>query len=110
MVDFSPTGSPELDRLKRKLGVECLWIHILYLLNEKPMYAYAIQEELSKRFGLKVSRIISYRVLYPLETRGFVTSSEKEVNGRIRRYYSITKKGKELLKEGKTFIKRVASE
>lgn len=104
-----PGNSPEMNRLKRKLGVECLWIHILTLLDEKPMYAYAIREELEKRFGLKVSRIISYRVLYPLESRGLVSSYKKEVDGRIRRYYRITNDGKKLLKDGKSFIKQVGS-
>ena len=82
MVDFSPTESPELNRLKKKLGIECLWVHILSLLETEPLYAYALQEMLREEFNISASRIVSYRVLYPLESRGLVSSFKKEVDGR----------------------------
>jgi DNA-binding PadR family transcriptional regulator len=96
--------SAEMARLKRKLGVECLWVFILSLLQEEPVYAYELQGLLEKEFGLKASRIISYRVLYPLEARGFVSSFTKEVDGRVRKYYELTSSGKQLLSQGKSFI------
>lgn len=104
MVDFSPTESPELNRLKRKLGIECLWIHLLSLLEKEPLYAYALQEKLKQELNLKASRIISYRVLYPLESRGLVSSFKKEVDGRERKYYKITDKGRENLVKAKVFL------
>ena len=104
MVDFSAGASPELNRLKRKLGIECLWIHILTLLEEEPLYAYLLQEKLKKEFKLTASRIISYRVLYPLEARGLVSSFLKEVDGRQRRYYRITDKGRKALAEARAFL------
>ena len=107
MVDFSPTDSPELNRLKRKLGIECLWFHILTLLESESLYAYALQERLDRDFGIRASRIVSYRVLYPLEARGLVSSFKKEVDGRERKYYEITEKGKSVLNEANVFLSDV---
>ena len=104
MADFSPGASPELNRLKRKLGIECLWVHILSLLEEEPLYAYALQEKLRDEFSISASRIVSYRVLYPLEARGLVSSFRKEVDGRERKYYEITDKGRETLAQAKNFL------
>lgn len=107
MVDFSPGESPELNRLKRKLGIECLWVHILSLLEKEPLYAYELQEMLEKELGISASRIISYRVLYPLESRGLVSSFTREVDGRERRYYEITDKGRKAVAEAKVFLDSV---
>lgn len=91
-----------LKRLRRKLTVENLWIYILKLLNEKPMYAYELQDEIKKRFDFNIGKITSYIVLYKLKNSGFVESKleEEKNSGRVRRYYKITEKGKILLKEG----------
>jgi PadR family transcriptional regulator PadR len=96
-------GSSEIQRLLRKNGAECLWPCVLALLNKKPQHAYALQDEIHKQFGFSLGKIIPYRVLYPLETKGFVTSYEKTVDGRKRRYYKLTREGKQLLKEAHDF-------
>ncbi|HOM96102.1 MAG: PadR family transcriptional regulator [Candidatus Methanofastidiosa archaeon] len=100
-----------LDRLKRKLTTEVLWIYILSLLSNKPMYAYEVKKEIEKSFSFAPARITSYIVLYNLENGGYVTSEwEDSGQGRPnRKYYTITDSGKNLLKEGKSFINLVVS-
>lgn len=75
---------------------------LLKLLEEKDMYGYRMIEELSKKsdntFSLKAGTL--YPLLHTLEEKNFITSYDKTSNtGRQRKYYSITKQGKQYLKE-----------
>ncbi|AUS95359.1 PadR family transcriptional regulator [Clostridium thermosuccinogenes] len=77
---------------------------ILRLLEDRDMYGYQMIEELSKRsndtFNLKAGTL--YPLLHSLEQQGMVTSYDKNADGaRMRKYYSITKKGRKLLADKK---------
>lgn len=74
---------------------------ILTLLDEKDMYGYQIIKELDKRsdstFQFKEGSL--YPVLHKLNNKGYVKSyMEKGENGKSRKYYQITKRGKCQLK------------
>jgi DNA-binding PadR family transcriptional regulator len=95
-----------LDRLRRKLTKENLWIYILSLLLEGPQYAYTIPAEVEKKFGWKPARITGYIVLKSLEAKGLVKMTEKMAEtGKIRKYYEITEEGKKLMREAKEFLR-----
>lgn len=89
------------EHLKKSNTVDNLWIYILFLAKEGPIYAYKAKRDIEKNFGFKTGTVSIYRVLYRLEINGFVRS------GRVsrRRIYKITKKGKEELKKAKDFYK-----
>ena len=75
---------------------------ILSLLSNGEMYGYEIISELSQRsdktFELKEGTL--YPLLHNLEREGSVESFEKQSpQGRLRKYYRITKKGRGLLEE-----------
>jgi len=77
---------------------------ILKLLEDEDMYGYQMIEELAKRsndtFSLKAGTL--YPLLHDLEKKEMITSYERNVDSaRVRKYYSITKKGKRLLDEKK---------
>ncbi|MCI8628339.1 MAG: PadR family transcriptional regulator [Firmicutes bacterium] len=77
---------------------------LLKLLEEKDMYGYMMIEELSKKsdntFSLKAGTL--YPLLHTMEEKELVTSYySNSNNGRQRKYYSITKKGKGHLKQKK---------
>jgi len=93
-----------INRLKRKSTTENLWLYILTLLKKKPRYAYEIREEIWKKFGFRIGQISSYVVLYKLQNSGYVLSKLDDKSGRPRRYYVITKKGENILKEGIDFL------
>jgi len=82
---------------------ENLWIYILSLLKERPIYAWQLQSLIEKRFGFKPGRITPYRVLYRLEKDDFVKSELKEK----RRVYRITEKGKKELELVKSFYQKI---
>lgn len=77
---------------------------ILKLLDTDEMYGYQMIEELERRsenvFTLKAGTL--YPILHILEEQGMVESYDKlSDNSRPRKYYRITKRGKELFKEKK---------
>lgn len=76
---------------------------LMRLLEDKDMYGYEMIENLEKKsnnvFSLKAGTL--YPLLHNLEEKGFLTSYENEVNGKIRKYYSITKEGRKYLKAKK---------
>lgn len=94
------SNSPEMKRLERNLTVELLWIYILSILKEKDIHAYALREEIKRRFGFLPGNVSAYVVLYKLESRNFVKSKKIE----NRKVYSITDNGRELLKEARENI------
>lgn len=73
---------------------------ILQLLSEKEMYGYEMIDTLRRRSGnlfeLKAGTL--YPLLHGLESQGFLVSYEKEFQGKMRKYYQITKAGKGHLK------------
>ena len=57
-------------------------------------------EEL-KSYGYEVSSGTIYPILHSMEEDGILVSEEKTVEGKVRKYYSLTKKGEEVLTEVK---------
>ena len=77
---------------------------ILKLLDGTNMYGYQMIEELRNKsnnaFELKAGTL--YPLLHTLEQKNMLTSYEETAdNARVRKYYSITKKGHKHLKEKK---------
>ena len=73
---------------------------LLKLLSEGDKYGYEMIETLRQRsqnvFELKAGTL--YPLLHGLEEKGLLTSYEKKVGGKVRKYYSITTDGKKVLK------------
>lgn len=73
---------------------------ILHLLEDKDMYGYEMIETLQKKsenvFVLKAGTL--YPLRHSLEGKNYLTSYEDEVNGKQRKYYSITKVGRKYLR------------
>lgn len=74
---------------------------ILRLLSEQDMYGYEMINTLRQRsqnvFELKAGTL--YPLLHNLEEKYYLTSYEKEVLGKVRKYYSITRDGKRYLEQ-----------
>ncbi len=72
---------------------------LLKLLSEKDMYGYEMIETMSSRsnniFELKVGTL--YPLLHSMVQSGYLTSYSQEANGKLRKYYQITDKGKKYL-------------
>lgn len=90
-------NSTEIKRLHSKLTIEVLWIYLLSLLNKEPSHAYLLRKKIKEEFDFLPGNVTAYIVLYKLEKRGFVEGKRKE----NKKIYSITSKGRELLKLAK---------
>ena len=77
-------------------------VAVLKLLERGEMYGYELVQALTGRTDgvLAMGQSTLYPMLYNLEAKGHVTSREKTAeSGRVRRYYSLTAKGKRRLAE-----------
>jgi len=88
-----------LKKLVRNNTLDCLWPYILCILKDGPSHAYVLRKEIQKRFGFRPGNVSAYLVLYSLTKKCYV---KKKKDGR-KQVYSITPKGKELLKRARVF-------
>ena len=84
-------------------------VHILHHAAKESIYGQEFSEEL-KRHGYEVSFGTLYPIFHKLEAKGFIESKKKLVNGKIRKYYTITSKGEELLSEAREKAKELVDE
>ncbi|WP_297476919.1 PadR family transcriptional regulator [Thermococcus sp.] len=95
-----------MERLRNKITKEVLWLYILRLLKERPMYAYELKERIKEAFEFEPATVSSYVVLYKLEKEGYVTAEwqESQTGKPSRKYYRLTPEGEKLLEEGIAFL------
>lgn len=76
---------------------------VLSVLEKQDMYGYLIVKELEHRsdnvFSLNEGTL--YPILHAMEEEGFLEAYQEKYEGRIRKYYHITKKGLKRLQEAK---------
>jgi len=93
-------------RLVSKITKENLWLYIIRMLMDRPMYAYEISKTLDERFGFSTAMITVYVVLYKMQREGFIQIKEETTapNRPDRKYYEATEKGREAFTKGKNFL------
>ena len=95
--------------LDREFFLGFIRIHILYHASKEPIFGVEIAEELA-RHGYSISPGTLYPVLHRLENEGYLESSSKVVNGRVRKYYQATAEGKLVLEQSKRKIRELVTE
>jgi PadR family transcriptional regulator, regulatory protein PadR len=96
----------------RKGSTEIL---VMSLLEERPMYGYELSQELAQRsegyFDLKEGLL--YPTLHRMQQKGLLSSEWQTVEGRPRKYYSLTRLGRKVLQEQsvewRTFLEKLNS-
>jgi PadR family transcriptional regulator len=84
-------------------------IHILHHAAQEPVFGLWLKNEL-ERHGYKISPGTLYPVFHSLEKDGQLKSRAKVVNGKVRKYYSATAKGRATLMEARTRIRELLDE
>ena len=84
-------------------------IHILYHASKEPIYGLEILEELG-RHGYRLGPGTLYPTLHRLEREGYLTVRKKVVEGKVRKYYSTTKRGRIVLGESRRKIAELVEE
>ncbi|OXS57789.1 PadR family transcriptional regulator [Rossellomorea vietnamensis] len=88
------------DKVLRKLFLGFIQIHILHHAKEEPIYGTWMLEEL-REHGYSISSGTLYPILHSMETDGLLIREDKNVDGKIRKYYSTTDKGSAVLIEAR---------
>ncbi len=88
------------NRILRKLFLGFIQVHILFHASKGPVYGVYMIEEL-KRHGYVVSAGTIYPILHSMVDEGLLSVEKKVVNGKLRKYSTITSKGKRVLSEAR---------
>jgi len=95
--------------LDREFFLGFIKIHILYHASKEPIFGVEIAKELA-RHGYGVSPGTLYPTLHRLEKEGYLKSSTRVINGRVRKYYQATAKGRLVLEQSKKKIRELVTE
>lgn len=95
--------------VNRKFFLGFIRIHILYHAQTENVYGVQMMDELSKH-GYKLSPGTLYPILHSLEREGFLKSQKKNVEGKIRKYYTTTPAGNKILQEALGKLKELTAE
>lgn len=91
-----------------------LRLRILRRIQVGKAYSYEISKEfgsghLAKFFGKNIKNDV-YNTINALESSGYIKVSTKVEGGRIKKYYSLTKKGSGVMKSAKRIMNDMAKE
>jgi len=84
-------------------------IHILYHASREPIYGVELLEELG-RHGYRLSPGTLYPTLHRLEKEGYLSVRKRVVDGKVRKYYTITEQGMVILSEARRKIAELVDE
>lgn len=93
----------------RDLFLGFIKIHILHHAGEQPVYGVWLMEELA-RHDYTISPGTLYPTLHSLEQAGYLTSEKRVVEGRQRKYYTITPTGEAALAEARARLEELVAE
>ncbi|KAJ52463.1 DNA-binding PadR family transcriptional regulator [Clostridium tetanomorphum] len=88
------------EQIMRKLFLGFIHIHILHHAKKEPFYGSWMIEEL-KEHGYEISSGTLYPILHNLQKNGVLSVEDRNVGGKIRKYYSITQFGEEVFNEAR---------
>jgi len=84
-------------------------IHVLYHASREPIYGVELLEELG-RHGYRLSPGTLYPTLHRLEKEGYLSVRKRVVDGKVRKYYTITEQGMVILSEARRKIAELVDE
>ncbi|WP_261130314.1 PadR family transcriptional regulator [Bacillus sp. Marseille-Q3570] len=88
------------DKVLRKLFLGFIQIHILHHAKEDPIYGSWMVEEL-REHGYDISAGTLYPILHSMEKDGLLLKEDRNVEGKIRKYYTTTEAGETVLNEAR---------
>lgn len=97
------------DKILRRLFLGFIQIHILHHAKEEPFYGSWMIQEL-KHHGYEISAGTLYPILHNMEKNGLLTVENQVEDGKMKKYYSITKEGCLVLNEAKIKIRQLIDE
>jgi len=102
-------GKARRTRTTGKPHVDFIELHILCHAAEAPVYGLWMIEELA-RHGYTLNASQLYPKFHRLEQQGALTHTARIVDGRVRKYYRITRSGQAYFREQKRRLLELISE
>jgi PadR family transcriptional regulator, regulatory protein PadR len=84
-------------------------VHVLHHAADGPVFGLEMIEELH-RHGYAMSPGTLYPILHDLRHAGYLRPTEEVVNGKLRRYYVATAKGRNALAQSRKKIRELVHE
>ena len=95
-----------LERLKKKITIENLWMYIIRILMEQePLKAYDIKVLLREKYGIKPATVTVYSVVYRMVRDNLI--KPVKVSGETR--YRVTEQGISALKKAIEFLEETVN-
>ena len=88
------------DKILRRLFLGFIQVHILYHAQQEPVYGTFMINEL-KNHGYDISAGTLYPIINNLAEAGLLEKTDRVIEGKVRKYYTITPAGEEVLIEAK---------
>ena len=88
------------DKILKKLHLGFIQVHVLYHAKKDAFYGTWMIDELYEH-GYRISPGTLYPMLHEMATQGLLSVYSKIVNGKVRKYYSITQAGESVLSDAK---------
>jgi PadR family transcriptional regulator, regulatory protein PadR len=95
--------------VKKRLFHGFICMHILHHAKEQPVYGSWMVTELAHH-GYQLSYGTLYPILHDLEREGLLISSLTAVEGKIRKYYTLTNSGEKTLMEMHGYLEELTDE
>jgi len=99
----------EIKRLMKDYFLGFIKMHILYHTGKRPFYGQELKEELEEH-GYSLSFGTLYPLLHRLCDDGYLDREERNVEGKIRKYYTLTGEGSVLLGQVREKLKELVEE
>ena len=84
-------------------------VHLLHHAAEGRIFGLEMIEEL-RRHRYTLSPGTLYPIFHSMQKAGYLRSADEVVNGKLRKYYAATTKGRRLLKQVKSKIQELMDE
>ena len=98
-----------MKQMQRQFLLGFIKVHILYHASKEPVYGIWLMDELA-RHGYSLSPGTLYPVLHSLQEQGYLESDREVVNGKMRRYYTITPEGGKALSIARERVRELVDE
>ena len=96
-------------KILRDVFLAFVRVHVLHHAAKERIFGVEMMEEL-KRHGYDISPGTLYPLLHALEESRLLVSSQEIVDGKIRKYFRITRTGEALLEDLQTKIRVLVEE
>lgn len=97
------------DDILREFFLGFIRIHVLYHASLEPVCGVDLMTEL-RRHGYELTPGTLYPLLHRLERGGYLLREDRQVNGRWRKYYTLTGQGEPILAEARRRLPELVGE